>query len=154
MLGPEKACKRGKPKVVLAAFGKHPGWDDHIEDIGLASERLVHVRRRLYVEGIARNVELGAWDKLEPVQTLPEFHHLLVWRTARDVVVARMWPSRDGKGRARYPMVVCAQCCGLSLAWALGHLPAALEDIERRSVAAATAAWHDGIPVRRPSNNV
>src|SRR5262249_6263883 len=53
------APRRGE--VHVAAFGKHPGWDDHVE-LGLDTTRLAEVRQWLYVEGIAGNVDSGAWD--------------------------------------------------------------------------------------------
>ena len=53
-------------RVHVAAFGKHPGWDDHIEEIGLDSDLLVKAKRLLYTEGIAGNIDSGAWEKLEP----------------------------------------------------------------------------------------
>ena len=30
----------GAPQICLGAFGKHPGWDDHIDDIGALVKRL------------------------------------------------------------------------------------------------------------------
>ncbi len=27
--------------IALGAFGKHPGWDDHIEDLGLETDSLI-----------------------------------------------------------------------------------------------------------------
>jgi hypothetical protein len=125
--------------VFLAAFGKHRGWDDHIEDLGLETEPLIHTKRTLYVEGISGNVESGAWDKLSDAQRLDGFDHLFLWRTASDVVVGRMWSSMDGKGRTRYPMVVCAHCLGLPLPWILRQVLPRLEEIEARCVNTASA---------------
>ena len=139
-----KVLRRPDPqptaRIFLGAFGKHPGWDDHIEDLGLDSDRLVAVKRILYVQGIAGNINSGAWEKLDPGERLDGFNHLFLWRTPRDVVVGRMWSSRDGKGRARYPMVVCAHCVGLPLDWTLQRVLPTLEDLERRCVATESAA--------------
>ena len=42
--------------IQLAGFGKHPAWDDHIDDLGLSTETLVIIRRVLYSEGIGCQV--------------------------------------------------------------------------------------------------
>jgi hypothetical protein len=33
-----------QPKLSLAAFGKHPGWDDHIPGIGVETEGLANLK--------------------------------------------------------------------------------------------------------------
>jgi len=120
--------------VYVAAFGKHPGWDDHIDDIGLETQRLVDIKRVLYVEGIGGNIDSGAWDRLDESHRLEGYKHIFVWRTAEDIVVGRLWSSSDGKGRTRYPMVVCVQCVGLPLGWILKEVVPRLEDVEKRCV--------------------
>ena len=104
-------------RVFIAAFGKHPGWDDHIDDIGLETDVLVTVKRILYIQGIGSNIDSGSWDKLEEDQRLEKFGHVFVWCMNRDLVVGRLWSSQDGKGRSSYPMVVCVQCSKLPLPW-------------------------------------
>jgi hypothetical protein len=94
--------------VSLGAFGKHPGWDDHLDDPGLASPLLVELKRVLYAEGIASQVDSGAWDKLPDTDRLEGFGHRLLARSRGDVFAARIWSSRDGKGRSKYPMVAAA----------------------------------------------
>ncbi len=126
-------------EISLAAFGKHPGWDDHITDLGDMTQRLIDVKRELYVEGIGRNIDAGTWDDLAPDQRLDVFKHLFLWRIEEDIVVGRMWSSQDGKGRKRYPMVVCAQCRGLPLGWAVRELIPRFEQLETQCVAATTA---------------
>ena len=135
----------GKPQeltaeVHLAAFGKHPGWDDHIEDMDLDSSRLVATKRVLYVQGVGGNIDSGAWDTAEEADRLEGFSHIFVWRTGSDLVVGRMWSSRDGKGRTRYPMVVCAHCANLPLQWAITHVLPRLETIQQRCVSVTAAA--------------
>lgn len=114
----------------LGAFGKHPGWDDHIEDLGLESQTLVDVKRLLYVQGIGGNIDAGAWDKLEESHRLEGFGHVFAWWTPQEVVVGRFWSSRDGKGRTRFPMVVCAQCRGLPFSWVRSEVLPQLEKIQ------------------------
>ncbi len=107
------------PEVVaaVAAFGKHPAWDDHIDDIGLQTDLLVATKRVLYVEGIGGNIDAGTWDHLPEGHALPEFDHVFVWRVRSETVVGRLWSSRDGKGRTRYPMVICAQVARHPAGW-------------------------------------
>ena len=93
----------------LAGFGKHPAWDDHIDDIGLTTETLVSVRQILYSEGIARQVASGAWARLEERGQALEFDHRFVWSREAQSVIGGIWASRDGKGRTHFPLIVCLQ---------------------------------------------
>ncbi len=150
-------------KVYVAAFGKHPGWDDHIDDIGVETARLVTFKRMLYMNGIGGNIDAGAWENLDEHQRIPDFHHLFLYVEPGAAIIGKFWSSSDGKGRKRYPMVVCAQCPGTTLPWLLEELPprlTALEEIcrnessaeavqtavarTRRELAAAVAAALDG----------
>src|SRR6516225_7447947 len=93
----------------LAAFGKHPAWDDHIDDIGLTTETLVAVRRILYSEGIASQLSSGAWTRLEESGQALEFNHRFVWSREAQSVIGGIWASKDGKGRTQFPLIVCLQ---------------------------------------------
>ena len=93
----------------LAGFGKHPAWDDHIDDFGLTTETLVTVRRILYSEGIASQVSSGAWNQLEETGHTVEFDHRFVWSREAQSVIGGIWVSSDGKGRGHFPIVVCLQ---------------------------------------------
>ena len=95
--------------VQLAGFGKHPAWDDHIDDIGLTTETLVTTRRILYSEGIAGQLASGAWNRLEESGHAIEFDHRFVWSREAQSVIGGIWASSDGKGRGRFPMIVCLQ---------------------------------------------
>ncbi len=130
------------PQVYVGAFGKHPGWDDHIDDLGLETDRLIGFKRMLYLDGIGAAIDSGAWDKLHESQQVEGFRHVVLWRVGGgggDLVVARLWSSQDGKGRARYPMVVCAQCRALPLPWVLENVLPALERLEQRCRATTSA---------------
>lgn len=102
------------PSIFLAAFGKHPGWDDHIDDYGLDDERLTAEKQQLYNDGLGGNIETGSWDKLEEPARLEEFSHVFVWLAGEHVSVGRMWSSSDGKGRTKYPMVVMVHATGVA----------------------------------------
>ena len=126
-------------RVHVAAFGKHPGWDDHIEEIGLDCDALVRAKRVLYSDGIAGNIDSGSWEKLADEQRLPTFAHHWYWKLGQDLVVGRMWSSRDGKGRTKYPMVVCAMIDGASPAWAIERIHRRLAAIEESCVGTQSA---------------
>src|SRR4030095_12715604 len=49
-----------------------------------------------------------------------------------DYIVGRMWSSQDGKGRARFPMVVCVHAATMSLTDALGLSLPALDALASR----------------------
>jgi hypothetical protein len=93
----------------FAAFGKHPAWDDHIDDIGLTTDTLVAVRRILYSEGIASQLSSGAWTRLEESGQALEFNHRFVWSREAQSVIGGIWASKDGKGRTHFPLIVCLQ---------------------------------------------
>ena len=132
--------RKGSPvQVSLAAFGKHPGWDDHIPDLGEMTTRLIDVKRVLYVDGIGGSIDSGTWEKLDESERLEGFKHVFLWRLGGDIVVGRMWSSSDGKGRKRYPMIVCAQCRGLPESWVLDNLLPKFEQIQTRCTATSSA---------------
>jgi hypothetical protein len=116
------------PAIHLAIFGKHPGWDDHIPDTGLSTDTLFILKRVLYVRGIGGLIDAGAWDNLPPEDVLDGFHHTFVGQRGGDAVIGRMWPSKDGKGRARYPMVVAAHLVAVPLEKSLARVLGVLEE--------------------------
>src|SRR6201996_8367037 len=95
--------------IQLAAFGKHPAWDDHLDDIGLNTETLVLTKQLLYSEGIATQLASGAWDQIEKSGNAIEFDHRFVWSCDQQSVVGAIWTSADRKGRTRFPLVICGQ---------------------------------------------
>jgi len=99
--------------IDVVAFGKHPAWDDHIEDIGLTSATLVNCKRQLYSEGIAGNIDSGAWENLAAENRLEGFDHWFYWRTVDGWLMGRMRSSTDGKGRSAYPMIVAGMMGGV-----------------------------------------
>lgn len=126
------------PGVHLGAFGKHPGWDDHVEPIGLDSEPLVAAREVFYVRGLGGVIDTALWDK-KPEETLPGIAHLLCWTSETDTLIGRLWSSTDGKGRSKYPMAAVAHL-GLPFSYTLAVRAAGvLARVENRCREAATA---------------
>ena len=144
-----KFFKRFNPKgqdsssegIFVAAFGKHPGWDDHIDDIGFETDVFVTVKRILYIQGIGGNIDSGSWDKLKEDQLIEKFKHVFFWYINGNLVVGRMWSSQDGKGRKSYPFVVCVQCSKLPVKWIFENVLPRLEKIE--ATCAATTSAND-----------
>src|SRR5204863_1992020 len=126
--------------VALAAFGKNPGWDDHVEDLGLETQSLNLAKTIFYVNGIGGQIDSGAWERLDSSQQVATFNHVFVWQRAGQLLLGRLWSSSDGKGRTRYPMVVCVHCSGISLSWALNQVLPRLEQIEQACLAGHSAA--------------
>jgi hypothetical protein len=122
--------RKNKPLVYLAAYGKHPGWDDHIDDIGLETESLLLSKHVLYVDGIGGQIDSGNWDKLIEPQRLPEFKHVILWKRSKAFLLGRIWSSRDGKNRTKYPMIVCVHCLHVPLSWGLTNVLPVLERLE------------------------
>ena len=102
------------PDIHVAAFGKHPGWTDHMEELGLDTPGLVNLRRKLYTEGISQNIDSGTWQQLDPTHRLERFQHVFVWKVGRSMVIGRLWSSSDGRGRQLYPMIVAVHGTSLS----------------------------------------
>ncbi len=123
-------ARGAKPQIWLGAFGKHPGWDDHIDDIGLETDSLLLAKQILYVDGIGGQINSGEWEKLDDVQRLREFKHIFLWKRGEAFLIGRIWSSRDGKNRTKYPLVVCAHCLSLPFNWALTNVSQCLGEIE------------------------
>lgn len=134
-----QSSSKAKPTLQLAAFGKHPGWLDHMEEIGLNNDRLIALRRMLYSEGINQNIDSGAWSKLEDGQTIERFKHVYIWKTGGDLIIGRLWSSTDGRGRSLYPMVLGVQCNGMPVRLGLRLILPRLDQLEGQLTTADTA---------------
>lgn len=106
-----------------------------MEELGLTTDRLISLRRLLYVEGINSNIDSGAWRDLEPEHLVERFHHIFVWTAGTDILIGRMWSSSDGRGRKLYPMIVAVHCENISLENALDLVLPRLEMLESRLTA-------------------
>jgi hypothetical protein len=128
------------PRLWLAAFGKHPGWNDHIDDLGVETDRLVAAKRAIYTEGIGGIIDSGAWEKLEGAQRVDGFDHSFLWRSIDGVVAGRIWSSTDGKGRSKYPMILMVHCDALPLRFITERVMPRLAQLEDECRAAESAA--------------
>src|SRR5205807_8840943 len=101
---------------------------------------LLLAKQVLYVDGIGGQIDAGVWDKLRDNERLPEFKHITVWKRGKAFLLGRMWSSRDGKNRSKYPMIACAHCLNIPFASALMTVLPALEEVERRCKSTSSAA--------------
>jgi len=115
------------PSAHCIVFGKHPAWDDHIADLGEGTPLLVAFKNQLYDVGISSQIDSGNWDRLQPGQRVDGFAHQLVATMGGDVIVGQLWNSRDGKGRARYPMGACVECRGMPVGRAVRRIAPRLD---------------------------
>jgi hypothetical protein len=128
-----------KPTLHLAAFGKHPGWDDHLDDLGIETESLAVAKQLIYLQGLASQIDSAAWEDLAPSRRLGEFNHRLLWTGAAGFLAGSLWSSQDGKGRSKYPMVLCAHIRGAPPERALGIFPV-LDELKAACRVTASAA--------------
>ena len=119
----------GGRQVCLGAFGKHPGWADHVAGLPLDTETIRLAKQILYDEGIAGNT--GAWRIEDQKGNTIRCNHFFVWQRGESYLVGRLWYSRDGskEGRDDFPMVVCFHTIGLPLDWVVRHVFPKLERI-------------------------
>jgi len=126
-------------RFTLGAFGKHPGWDDHILGLGPETETLAQVKKAFYVGGIGGQIDSGAWEKLEAEKRLQGFDHTFLWLRPAHVIVGQLWSSTDGKGRSKYPMVVCIDGEGVSPEFMVTNLLPGLERLREACKASSSA---------------
>ncbi len=98
-------------------FGKHPGWDDYVDDLGVATDALGWAKERLLDRGIRRVIESGAWDRLGESERLAGYHHLLLWRRGTGLLAGRLSTSHDSAGRGEAPLALFAHCERLPVLW-------------------------------------
>lgn len=116
------------PRVFLCGFGKHPGWNDHLDDIGVITDSLIKAKALIY-DGIAHQVESAAWEKGGPGRMAPGFDHVIHWRRMYESLTGLMWSSADGKGRSLYPMITLAHCVGQPFAWQTEEVLPVLQEV-------------------------
>lgn len=126
-------------RTFLTAFGKHPGWADHIADFALPTDRLSMIYKALYTDGIRGNIDSGAWTRLSDDRKLPGFDHVFVWRFAHETIVGMIWPSSDQVGRSEYPMIACAQVEEFPSTERLRNVVGVLSDIRGQCTSTTSA---------------
>jgi len=92
---------QGKTTAVLALFGKHPAWNDHMDDLGLSTPSLRTCKKLLYLQGIASN----AARQQSTAAEVAAYGHLLLWSRGREAILLRLVESEDGRGRSYFPLV-------------------------------------------------
>ncbi len=127
-------------RLTLGAFGKHPGWDDHILGLGVETETLARLKQTLYVSGIGGQIDSGAWEKLEPEKRLPGFDHTFLALLPGHVLVGQLWSSADRKGRTKYPMALCIDGEGVPAGFMLNFPLAELDKLRAACKGTASAA--------------
>jgi hypothetical protein len=148
----KRSARRGghstEPRLTLAAFGKHPGWDDHIPGIGVETDVLAYLMQNLYVSGIGGQIDSGAWESLEPEKHLDGFDHTFLWLSGADAVLGLIWSSMDRKGRSKYPMVLCLHGEGGIAPELLLGRPQVVMNQVREGCKASNSAHHVGLECR------
>lgn len=149
----ERIGDEKQPREFFGAFGKHPGWDDHIEDLPLPTASMATAKQLLYVQGIGSQISSGAWTRLAEDARLPGFDHVFLWLRGRQFLAGRMWASSDGKRRAHFPMIVLMQGINVpiepALDWILGQLETVAAGVRAANSAeevreVVRAAWGSG----------
>jgi hypothetical protein len=126
---PEAVFKQTGIRLHLGLFGKHPAWDDHMEDIGLDTPSLIEFKNLLYFGGVSGCIDSGAWLKMPAEGRMDVFDHELIWSGETGVIFAVMWNSSDGRGRQAYPMVAAAHFLTSRLPAKVGPVFAALQQV-------------------------
>ncbi|MDR1497345.1 MAG: hypothetical protein LBS59_02845 [Puniceicoccales bacterium] len=127
-----------RPSAQLAVFGKHPAWNDHMEDIGLETQTLLETKRLLYIQGIGFQLDKNAWASLPAASALESYNHWFLWHRLGECLIGRFLPTRDGKGRDKYPLILAAHILGTPLAPAINAAIAPLKHLEKEIQAATT----------------
>jgi hypothetical protein len=118
-----------QPREIFGIFGKHPGWNDHIEDLPLPTASMAMAKQLLYVQGIGSQISSGAWARLKEPALLPDFDHIFLWVRGCQFLAGRMWASRDGKRRAHFPMVAVVHGINVARETALDPILTRLESV-------------------------
>ncbi len=135
---PDTVRSRDGSRILLAIFGKHPAWDDHMEDIGIDTPSLADFKRWLYVDGIRSNLDSGAWEQLAEDRRVPAWGHRLLMTGPTGMILAHLWASSDGRGRRAYPMVAATHLPTSRLPVDLGPMFDALDTVRDVCVLAET----------------
>ncbi|HEY1790313.1 MAG TPA: hypothetical protein VGJ73_19360 [Verrucomicrobiae bacterium] len=103
------------------------------------TETLANLKQSLYFDGIRGQIDSGAWEKMEQIKRLEGFDHQFLWLRPGHTLLGLMWSSSDRIGRAKYPMILCADGEGFSPAFMLAYAGPELERL-RDSCKSLTSA--------------
>lgn len=117
------------PKVILAGFGKHPAWSEHVQDLGDFSETLAAMRGTIYGEGILKL--MAQWENLSP-EARCDLDHWMTCILPEAAILGRIVDSTDLAGRRDYPFIILLEITGCRLDWVLRRLAPYLDDFIRR----------------------
>ena len=135
----ERIDDEERPWEHFGIFGKHPGWNDHIEDLPLPTHSMAVAKQLLYVQGIGSQISSGAWSRLAADARLADFGHAFLWIRGRAFLAGVMWASADGKKRAHFPMIAVVQGGNVARDTILGSIFGQLERIAERCRAVRSA---------------
>jgi hypothetical protein len=131
---PDAVKSRDGSRFLLTLFGKHPAWDDHMEDIGIDTPSLADFKRWLYVDGIRTNLDSGAWEQMPEDHRVPLWDHRLLMTGSKGMILARLWASSDGRGRRAYPMIAATHLPTSRLPADLAPLFEALDGVKQACI--------------------
>ncbi len=137
--GGRSGADAGPARLALAAFGKHPGWNDHIPGIGVETEALAQFKQSMYVTGIGGRIDAGVWKALDAEKRLEGFAHIFLCLRGGHVIAGQMFSSEDGLRRKEYPMVLCVDAEGASPAFIFPPAQAELDRLREACRATASA---------------
>lgn len=139
VLLPDKPVPGEGPRPpVVAIFGKHPGWSDHIT-LPLTTPALRSLWQVMYNGGIRSVIERGTWAQLSDDELIP-FGHWFCSGRRTSWLIGRMWASTDKVGRRDYPMVACMDFPDTALQPAIDFASPILSRLESASRKATTAS--------------
>ena len=85
----------GSARLTLGAFGKHPGWDDHILGIGVETETLAQLKQLLFFLAIPI---IFYFALLRPQQKrAKETAEMLKTVKSGDKIVTTLRPAKGGQ---------------------------------------------------------
>lgn len=94
--------------LAVSAFGKCPGWRDHIDDpvvVALNTPGLRRVADAFHLQAFQAALRTGKWDEL-PVDRA--YYRCFSRLERGSLVVGRLWSSADSSGqRDQFPMALC-----------------------------------------------
>lgn len=139
--------------ITVTAFGKHPAWADHIDNLPAPGPCLPLFKSMFYTNGIDPNVR--KWSRPideddlddvrspavdshleEPQHNLIRFDHRFRFWSPDALILGTLIPSSDSKGRKKYPLVLAAQCTRDNASWLSAHVWPALDRLKEDCPAA------------------